>query len=267
MVVFPGCKINIGLNITGKRDDGYHDLESIFYPLNLTDVLEMVPDDHFSIHTSGLPIDGDHSDNLVVKAYYLLQDQYKLPPVKIHLHKVVPMGGGLGGGSADGAAALVLLNRLFNLKISDEKLEEYAAVLGSDCPFFIKSKPAFVEGRGEILTPIELNLSGYYIKLINPGIHISTKTAFSGIKPENSNGYLKTLSPTQIQSWKGEVFNDFEKTIFPHHTEIEKIKKQLQEEGAIYASMTGTGASVYGIFKTEPGTGSTPYFEWTDKLN
>ena len=184
MVIFPGSKINIGLNITAKRSDGYHDLESIFFPIPLSDILEINKSDHFSIEISGLPIQGNSTDNLVVKAYQLMVDHYQISPVKIHLHKIVPMGAGLGGGSADGAATLVLLNNLFELNVSNAKLEVLAQSLGSDCPFFIENQPAYVQGTGDILTALPLNLDTYWIQLIHPGIHISTALAFSQITPK-----------------------------------------------------------------------------------
>ena len=266
MVIFPGCKINIGLNVIGKRSDGYHKIESIFYPLELSDILEIIPNNIFSITTSGLPIKGDHSDNLVVKAFYLLQDKYNLPPVKIHLHKLVPMGAGLGGGSADGAAMLVLLNNLFELNIGLKELEIFADELGSDCAFFIRNEPAFVQGKGEIINPIEVDLKGMYIHLVNPQIHISTQEAFGGIIPSDNNVTLPEVIQTDISNWKSELKNDFETTIFPNHGEIEIIKADLYAQGAFYASMTGTGSSVYGLFNEEPKKCYPNYFEWIAKL-
>lgn len=271
MIFFPGCKINIGLNVINKRPDGYHNLESIFFPLPLTDMLEIIQSDHFSIQTTGLPIDGNHSDNLIVKAYYLLQDTYHLPPVKIHLHKQVPMGAGLGGGSADGTATLLALNQLFDLKIPTLELERLADQLGSDCSFFVKNKPLFVQGKGEIHTEIQLDLSSYFIQLIHPGIHISTKEAFSGIGFNSSTISLSNKIQAPIESWKDNIGNDFENTIFPNHPEIADLKDQLYQNGALYASMTGTGSAVYGIFKNKPQsliktTLPSNYFEWISQL-
>jgi 4-diphosphocytidyl-2-C-methyl-D-erythritol kinase len=266
MVIFPGCIINIGLNVIGKRADGYHKIESIFYPLGLSDILEIIPNEIFSIETSGLPIKGDHSDNLVVKAYYLLQDKYDIPPVKIHLHKLVPMGAGLGGGSADGAAMLVLLNNLFELDISIKELEIFADELGSDCAFFIRNEPAFVQGKGEIINPITVDLKGMYIHLVNPQIHISTQEAFGGIVPFDNNANLPELIQTDINNWKSELKNDFETSIFPNHAEIQLLKAELYAQGAIYASMTGTGSSVFGLFSEEPEKRFSSYFEWIARL-
>ena len=214
----------------------------------------MLKSDHFEITTSGLPIKGDYSDNLVVKAYYLLQDAYNLPPVHIHLHKIVPMGAGLGGGSADGAAALVLLNKLFDLDIDTLTLEGYADKLGSDCAFFIRNKPAYVQGKGERISPIDFNLKNHYIQLINPGIHISTKEAFAGIPISVTNYNLPDLVIENPKNWSANIVNDFETTIFPGHPEIIAIKEALYNNGALYASMTGTGSSVYGIFDKTPKT-------------
>lgn len=266
MVVFPGCKINLGLTITSKRNDGYHNLKSAFYPVKLSDILEVIPSDHFAIYTSGLPIAGDHSDNLVVKAYYQLQDVYELPPVKVHLHKVVPMGAGLGGGSADGAAMLVLLNQLFDLKMSIQELEERADQLGSDCAFFIRNEPAYIQGKGEQVTPIQLDLSDYFIQIVNPGIHVSTAAAFSGIQPGKRRFDLEKITTTSLAMWGDQVKNDFEDTILPLHPVIADIKNKLASKGALYTSMTGTGSSVYGIFKDEPAPLFPDYFEYINRL-
>ncbi len=267
MVIFPGSKINIGLNIVEKRADGFHNLESIFYPIPLSDILEIVKSDSFSFRSTGLSIDGDISDNLVYKAYQLLQKRFNLSPVKIALHKVVPMGAGLGGGSADAAAMLILLNDLFNLNIATKELCDFADKLGSDCSFFIENKPAFVQGKGELLSSTTLDLSSYYIHLVNPNIHINTKTAFSGISIKKSQQQLERLTEKEITNWKKIVYNDFESTIFPNHQELSQIKTKLYTRGALYSSMTGTGSTVYGIFKEKPQVLFPEYFEWTSKLN
>ncbi|MFT5824133.1 MAG: 4-diphosphocytidyl-2-C-methyl-D-erythritol kinase [Crocinitomix sp.] len=266
MVIFPGCKINIGLNITGKRPDGYHKIESIFYPIELSDILEIVPNDIFSINITGLFIKGDRENNLVVKAYSLLKAKYNLPPVKIHLHKVVPMGAGLGGGSADGSATLVLLNNLFDLKISTKELEEYAVSLGSDCAFFIRNTPAFVQGKGETINPIEVNLKGKYLYVINPKIHISTGVAFEGIIPVQRSITINDSIRQDQSTWKKELKNDFEETIFPLYPKIAAIKKEIYSNGAFYSSMSGTGSSVYGIFNEKPAAIYPNYFEWISIL-
>lgn len=266
MVVFPGCKINIGLNIIAKRPDGYHGLESVFYPIGLTDVLEIVKSDAFEFKLTGIPVDGKEADNLVVKAYTKLNNTYTIGPVKIHLHKNVPLGAGLGGGSADASATLLLLNSLFNLNLSKDTLCTIAAELGSDCPYFIENTPAYVTGRGEVLTPIKLELKGYFIQLINPNIHIQTKEAFSAIPLSHSPNKIKQHLSANPQMWKNTIKNDFEETIFPKFPAIAQLKTQLYKNGALYASMTGTGASVYGIFKNKPKPSFPNYFEWIGEL-
>jgi len=254
MIVFPPCKINLGLYVTGKRSDGFHTISSVFYPVSFCDALEIIQDSGedgtFNFSSSGLEIPGDKDSNLVVKAYKLLDALYGLPAVKIHLHKVIPMGAGLGGGSSDGAWALRLLNELFALQIPQEEILSLAANLGSDCPFFIFDEPCAVSGRGEVLTPFSLPLGGYSIWLINPGIHISTAQAFQSVKideaPEN---WMKQLQ-TQPENWMFQ--NAFEVGIEVIHPEINQIKQKLKDEGALYTSMTGTGSTVFGIFKEKP---------------
>lgn len=260
MIRFPGCKINIGLNITGKRDDGFHNLESIFFPVPFTDILEMVKSDRLHFTCTGRAIPGSTEDNIVLNAYYLLRERYPVTPVKIHLHKQVPMGAGLGGGSADGAAALMLLNDLFDLKISANYLASMADELGSDCAFFIKNQPAFVSGKGENVAEIPLSLKGKFLKIINPGIHISTKEAFKDIT-FSAPSQLNQISTLPVNEWKLVIKNDFEKSIFPVYPEIKEIKDLCYENGAVYSSMTGTGSSVYGIFN-EPIGQITSHFEW-----
>lgn len=254
MVIFPGSKINIGLNITAKRTDGYHDLESIFFPIPLSDILEINKSDRFSIDMSGLPIQGDPSDNLIVKAYHLMVTYYKIGAVKIHLHKIVPMGAGLGGGSADGAATLVLLNDLFGLNLNEDILEAHAQNLGSDCPFFIKNNAVFVKGTGNLMEPQTVPLENYWIQLVNPGIHISTQMAFSKITPQQPKFQLQEAIIQPIENWKDKLTNDFEPGIFDEFEEIRLLKATLYTNGALYASMTGTGSSVYGIFKEKPSS-------------
>ncbi len=266
MVIFPGSKINIGLNIIEKRDEGYHALESVFYPLSLSDVLEIVKSDAFSFDLSGIEVDGDPENNLVAKAYHLIHEKFDIGPVKIHLHKNVPLGAGLGGGSADGSATLVLLNQLFELEMEEGELCKLSEQLGSDCPFFIAKEPTYVKGRGELLEPADFDLTGYYIQVVNPGIHISTAAAFENISLSHDEYKLHNHLKNDPNEWKGHVLNDFETTIFPKFPEIKALKDKLYENGAVYASMTGTGSSVYGIFKTEPSVAFKNYFEWIGKL-
>jgi 4-diphosphocytidyl-2-C-methyl-D-erythritol kinase len=252
MVLFPNCKINLGLNIIRKREDGYHDLETIFYPIALKDALEAIrtgeQDIRFS--SSGLAVAGNPDDNLCVKAYRLLkQDFPEIGGIEMHLHKQIPMGAGLGGGSADGAFALLLLNRLFALQLSEEQLIRYALQLGSDCPFFILNKPCFATGRGEKMQPVTLDLSAYRFLLINPGIHVSTAQAFAGIQPHQPVRSLADIIQLPASQWKELLVNDFEKNVASAYPEITNIKEELYAKGALYASMTGSGSTVYGLFE------------------
>jgi 4-diphosphocytidyl-2-C-methyl-D-erythritol kinase len=252
MLAFPNCKINLGLNIVSKRTDGYHNLETVFYPISVKDALEVITSKSFSFQCTGLSISGGVEDNLCIKAYHLLKKDFPdLPEVSIHLHKAIPMGAGLGGGSADGAFMLSLLNKKFRLNISEEKLITYSLQLGSDCPFFIINKPCFATGRGEKLTPVAVDLSSYKIVLINPGIHVSTKEAFSALTPAVPAKSIQQIIEQPVETWKAELKNDFEETVFQLHAAIKDIKERLYAEGAVYAAMTGTGSTVYGIFKPE----------------
>lgn len=256
MIVFPNCKINLGLRILRKRRDDYHDLETIFYPLPLYDVLEVIrstkDNPGLSFSFSGSLINGNKGNNLCVKAYELLQKNYPtLPAAKIHLHKAIPSGAGLGGGSADAAFTLKLLNEKFDLQLGTDQLIDYALQLGSDCPFFMINKPAFAEGRGEILEPVQLDLSAYKFILVNPAIHINTAKAFSGVTPAPPKKPLKEIIQQPIDTWKSELINDFEKSVFLQYPEIEKIKNKLYQTGAIYAAMSGSGSTIYGIFKKD----------------
>jgi 4-diphosphocytidyl-2-C-methyl-D-erythritol kinase len=252
MISFPGCKINLGLHILYKREDGYHEIESVMYPVPLNDVLEIVPDNTFQFVSTGLAIPGNAEDNLCVRAYQLLQKDFQIPPVYMHLHKNIPLGGGLGGGSADGAHVLLLLNQLFQLGLSVEQLQHYAAQLGSDCPFFILNEPQEAKGRGELLAPLTIDLSDYFLKIINIGLHISTAEAYGNSTPAIPETSIRTQLTKPITAWKDALENDFEKGIFPRYPELKKIKDQLYAEGAVYASMSGSGSTMYGIFKEHP---------------
>lgn len=253
MLVFPNCKINLGLTIIGKRDDGFHNLETVFYPLPFFDVFEIIATPatkDISFAASGIPVQGDVSSNLCVKAWYLLKKDFPgLPAVQMHLHKAIPMGAGLGGGSADGAFALKLFNDHFNLGLSGDQLIHYAQQLGSDCPFFIINKPCFATGRGEKLEPIAIDLDAYKFVIINPGIHISTAGAFSQIKPAKPAKSIQQIIRQPVNTWRDELKNDFEEGVFASYPEIAGIKDRLYEAGAIYASMSGTGSTIYGIFE------------------
>jgi 4-diphosphocytidyl-2-C-methyl-D-erythritol kinase len=272
MVIFPNCKINLGLNIIRKREDGFHDLETVFYPLPIVDVLEIISNDEKDIQffNTGIPT-GQHEYNLCLKAYHLVKKDYsKLPSIKMHLHKVIPMGAGLGGGSADAVFTLLLLNKKYNLEIPDEKLFEYALSLGSDCPFFLVNKPSLARGRGEISTPIPISLAGYKMLVVNPGIHINTKEIFKEIVPGIPTKKISEIISQPVETWKDELKNDFEKIVFPEHKEISDIKDQMYSNGAIYASMTGTGSTVFGIFTMAEHVVYTPkksyFYKWLTEL-
>ena len=254
MVTFPNCKINIGLNILGKREDGYHNIQTVFYPIPITDALEVIecPNSGEAIKftASGIHVPGKAGSNLCTRAYEILKQDFPgLPSIKMHLHKVIPMGAGLGGGSADAAFTLELLNSKFSLQLSSEQLMEYALQLGRDCPFFIFNKPCVGTGRGEVLTPIELDVSAYKIFLINPGIDISTHLAFSQITIAEQSENLAELILKPIKEWKQFIFNDFEIPVFNTYSEIADIKTALYGNGALYAGMSGSGSTVYGIFQ------------------
>jgi 4-diphosphocytidyl-2-C-methyl-D-erythritol kinase len=252
MIVFPNAKINLGLFITEKRTDGFHNLESLFLPIPLCDILEVTATtEDTSIECTGLAYDIPIEKNIVFKAWKLLKESYAIGNVKIHLHKITPSGAGMGGGSSNGSFMLKALNELFNLNLSIVQLEEFAAQLGSDCPFFIQNKPALVSGRGEVVHPIEFNLEGKYLVIVNPGIHISTPKAFNGIKPQASHFNWKAF--VESKDFKSfELRNDFELSVFQLYPEIEEIKKKLLRAGALYASMSGTGSTVYAFFAEEP---------------
>lgn len=258
MIVFPNCKINLGLTILQKRKDGFHDLETVFYPIALKDALEIIinPGKSSSIEfsQSGITVEGNEENNICIKAYHLLKKDFpQLPPVKMHLHKTIPTGAGLGGGSADAAFTLLLLNKIVALNLSTSQLINYALQLGSDCPFFIINKPCLATGRGEILEPVTIDLSAYTFVIVNPGIHINTGWAFAQlVQVSNISKMLDTCKQIihqPIQTWKNELSNDFEKPVFENYPEIKTIKEKLYESGAVYASLSGSGSTVYGVFK------------------
>ena len=252
MIVFPNAKINIGLNVVSKRPDGYHNLETIFYPVQLADALEMVPSDKLHLTITGILIDGDNADNLVLKAYRLLQADFEIPPVHFHLHKVIPTGAGLGGGSSDAAFALQMMNDYFQLQLSPEKLMKYAAKIGADCAFFIQNKPVFATGIGDLLNKIQLNLANYQILIAKPSFPVNTSEAYSGIVPQKPTFNLKEIGEIPIEKWKDFVVNDFEKSVFKKYPEIERLKEIMYQMGATYASMSGSGSAVFGLFRHSP---------------
>ena len=248
MILYPNAKINLGLNILSKRDDGFHNLISVFYPLhNYFDILEIVPATKFLFTTSGLNIPG--KSNLCEKAYALMNSKYDINPIHIHLHKNIPIGSGLGGGSSDASFVLKGINQLFNLNIDNCTLQKISLEIGADCPFFIQNKVKLVSGIGDVMIDIDLDISDYEIRVINTGIHISTKEAFSEIVCDNTNNSLQNLAFLPIEKWKYSITNDFEKNIFNKYPKIKESKQKLYDSGAIYSSMTGTGSAVYGVFK------------------
>jgi len=252
MVIFPNAKINIGLNVTERRADGYHNLETVFYPVKINDVLEIIPADELSFESSGLEIPGRLEDNLCIKAYHLMKKDHDLPPVKIHLHKNIPIGAGLGGGSSDAAFFIKLVDQQFNLKLSIDQMQGYARKLGADCAFFIESKPVFAFELGDEFETIRLDLSKYKIVLVMPPAHVSTAEAYRGVKPAPVKTTLYELIDLPIAQWKKHIKNDFEESVFKNHIMIRGVKAALYQAGALFASMSGSGASVFGIFETLP---------------
>ncbi len=255
MITFPNAKINLGLNIIAKRSDGYHNLETVFYPVSLEEALEVNKSENnstpFALHTSGLPVEGDPAQNLVAKAFQLLAKRFDLPPIDVYLYKKIPTGAGLGGGSSDAAFMLKLLNDEFELKLTTEELEEYAAQLGADCAFFIRNHPTFAEGIGNIFSSVKVSLQGYGIVIVKPDIFVSTREAFSLITPAKPEISLKENIYRAPEEWKKHITNDFERSVFKLYPAIAEIKDKLYDHGAIYASMSGSGAAVYGLFTPE----------------
>jgi len=256
MVVFPIAKINLGLYVTGKRSDGYHDIESIFYPIGLSDILEVVDrkEDHrgnLTIRFSGIPVDGDPDDNLVVKAFNLIRKSVPIPSVTVWLHKVIPTGAGLGGGSSDGSAMLVLLNRMFQLGFDQNRLHEMAMDLGSDCPFFVNPVPCLAKGRGEQLQPVKVNLEGFYLYLFHPGKGISTSLAYRNVLISKPDVPLDQMTGNPVNTWKGNLINAFEPYAIEQQSTIGEILSVINDSGALYSSLTGSGSAVFSLFDRE----------------
>ena len=273
MVLFPNAKINLGLNILRKRDDGYHDLETVFYPIGLKDGLEFIENkaNRINFTSSGIPLDIGIEENIVVKAFRLLAADFPLPGLDIHLHKVIPFGAGLGGGSSDAAFLLIGLNDYFNLGLTIDELKGYAFKLGADCSFFIENRPAFATGIGEKLQTIDLSLKGYFMVLIKPPFGVGTKEAYAGIKPSVPQFPLFSSIKLPLEKWKESRVNDFETSVFPLFPEIAQIKSRLSEMGAVYAAMSGSGSSVFGLFKHEPPINEdafpADYFIWKEWIS
>jgi len=258
MICFPNAKINLGLNIVEKRLDGFHNIETIFYPINWCDAIEVIEnkgfqqgDDKINLSLSGLLVEGNTQDNLITKAYKLLDVQYNLPPVKAHLQKTIPMGAGLGGGSSDAAFFIKLLNEKFSLHISIEEQINFAKQVGSDCAFFIENKPVYASEKGDVFTEIKIDLSNYCMVVVYPAVHSNTALAYKGITPTRSQKNIQEIVASDIPNWKTNLTNDFEPTIFLQYPELNKIKSNFYKHKALYASMSGSGSAVYGIFKND----------------
>ena len=276
MITFPNAKINLGLDIVEKRPDGYHNLETVFYPIPLCDILEITPatepdapDYTFKMYNAAFEENDD--DNLVIKAYKALAADHKLPKVDISLYKHIPTGAGLGGGSADAAFALRMLNDIAGLGLTAEQLRGYASRIGADCAFFIDNTPAYATGIGDILSPTPCSISGYHLVLVKPDIHVSTKDAYALVTPQKPEQPLTEIAKRPINEWKGAMKNDFEKSIFAKHPAMAKVKEQLYSMGAIYASMSGSGSSFFGIFNEEQNIEKTKalfpnMFCWSKKM-
>lgn len=271
MILFPNSKINLGLHVTSKLSDGFHSIETVLYPIQWQDILEIVPNKNahkkIEFTASGIPIDGNIENNLCVKAYHLLDAYFKLPPVCMHLHKIIPMGAGLGGGSADASYTLTILNSIFELGLPNTSLAEYASKLGSDCAFFIHNKLVFAKGKGNIFSEVNVSLKNYWLLIVKPDVHVNTGEAYAGITPKNAKNNLTELLNQKPELWNEKLTNDFEESIFIKFPIIKNIKEKIYKSGAVYASMSGSGSAVFGIFKNEP---DAEYFKefttWKEKL-
>ena len=271
MICFPNAKINLGLNITEKRADGFHNIETVFYPIGWNDALEVLENktssSEFNLHLSGIPISGNLEDNLLYKAYQLIKKEVSVPFVDVYLHKTIPMGAGLGGGSADAAFFINLVNEQFALQLSEEKRLSIARQLGSDCAFFLKNKPVFAYEKGDMFKEISLNLSNYYVAVIYPNVHSNTKEAYSLVKPAIPQKTILEILKQPISTWKEELHNGFETSIFSKHPVVEETKQTLYKQGALYACMSGSGSAVFGIFNQIPDLNHLKsYPHWFGKL-
>lgn len=254
MITFPNAKINLGLNIVERRPDGYHNIETVFYPVPLTDVLEIVPANpgcEVSLTCYGNPVDCPPEKNLVMRAYRLMQERYGLPPVAMHLYKHIPDGAGLGGGSSDAAHALGMLNKMFDLSLTDSQLASMAATLGADCAFFIYNRPMLATGIGDVLSPIDLDLKGKTLLLVKPPVGVDTRMAYSRVVPAPATASLPRLITRPVESWDGLLVNDFEPSVFAALPQLWLIKAQLMDAGALYAAMSGSGSTIFGLFNSD----------------
>ena len=271
MIVYPNAKINLGLNIVSRRPDGYHNIETLFYPIGLSDALEIVfpkgEDNGYRLEQSGNAIGVADVDNIVVKALRKLQSVRSLPFVGMHLHKVVPTGAGLGGGSADAAFVMKHINMLLSLGLSTPELQHLSASIGADCPFFIDDKPAFATGIGDVLTPVGVSLKGYYLVLVKPQVSVPTKIAYSKVRPHEPEQHIMGIVKRPVGEWRDVLVNDFEESVFAEFPVIGQLKQRMYDEGAVYASMSGSGSSVFGLFEHEPDvTFSSDIFVWKEQL-
>lgn len=270
MLVFPNAKINIGLNIINKRPDEYHNIETIFYPIGLSDIVEInISNDKINFENTGLTIDNKNLEtNLCFKAYQKLNNDFSLEPIDIHLHKIIPFGAGLGGGSSDASFTLKAINSVMKLNLDNSTLIEYAEKIGSDCPFFILNKPSFASEKGNILKTIALSLKGYFLVIVYPEIHINTTKAYSRIIPKKPETCLTELIKLPINRWKENIKNDFEDSVFKDHPELKNIKAKMYTLGAVYASMSGSGSAIFGIFETPIDIQNKfgKYYTWTEVL-
>jgi len=255
LISFPNCKINIGLHVLEKRSDGFHNIETILYPVGWSDILEIVPTETENqttdIRCTGMRVFGTREKNLCIRAYQLLAKDHSLPPLKMHLHKLVPVGAGLGGGSSDGVHALMLINKITGLRLAESEIEKYASQLGSDCAFFINNKPVLAMGKGDEFEPIKLKTKKIFCVIVKPGVHVSTAAAYSWIKPKKRKESLKDLIQRPMSEWEGVITNDFEKIVSDRFPVVKNIKSRLYKLGAVYAAMTGSGSGVFGFFQEE----------------
>lgn len=252
MICFPNAKINLGLRVISKRNDGYHNISSLFLPIPFFDVLEFLPSKLYKLSIFGIEINTPAKDNLVTKAWLLMHQKFVIPPLEIKLFKRIPIASGLGGGSSDASFLIKSVNSYFKLGLSISELEEFALQIGSDCPFFILNKPSIIGGKGEMTEPVNLNLQDKFIVLVMPGIKISTKVAYSNVNPSKPKIPVGEIIKTPIESWKQYLINDFEKPLTDLHPELIKIKNTMYQHGAVYASLSGSGSSFYGIFNEDP---------------
>lgn len=257
MIAFANAKINIGLQVIRRREDGYHDLETVFYPIRMHDVVEVIESSETRFFASGLAIPHSHAGNLCLRAYELVRSRVDIPPVDIYLHKVIPVGAGLGGGSSDAAAVLRVLNDLFAIGLSDSELMAMARQLGADCAFFLRNKPVFATGIGNVFTDVNVNLAGYHLVVVKPDVHIDTAEAYRGVMLRPEGNGLSDAIRLPVAAWKDRIANDFEGSIFARHPAIGKLKADLYEAGALYAAMSGSGSAVFGIFEKRAELGQT----------